>query len=66
MSSVKHRQTVADYNETGKNAQNALQSVLRRCRKELYLTCSDVFLNISTFKSAFKNAIMSMRQAEGL
>ncbi|ELN54149.1 hypothetical protein SEEEL909_20534, partial [Salmonella enterica subsp. enterica serovar Enteritidis str. SL909] len=52
--------------ETGKNAQNALQSVLRRCRKEPYLTCSDVFLNISTFKSAFKDAIMPMRQAEGL
>ncbi|EEE2570747.1 hypothetical protein CIE30_004354 [Salmonella enterica subsp. enterica serovar Kiambu] len=52
--------------EIEKIAQNAIQRVLRRCRKEPYLTCSDVFLNISTFKSAFKDAIMPMRQAEGL
>ncbi|XCN87481.1 hypothetical protein AAC723_26590, partial (plasmid) [Klebsiella pneumoniae] len=61
--------TVADYNETEKTPRGTprpLQSVLRRCRKEPYLTCSDVFLNTSTFKSTFKDAIMPIRQAEDL
>ncbi|EFO1702733.1 hypothetical protein FRV13_00635 (plasmid) [Escherichia coli] len=48
----------------GENVQNGIQSVLRRCRKEIYLTCSDVFFNASAFKSAFKDAIMTIRQTE--
>lgn len=53
-------------NETGKTSQNAIQSVLKPCRKETYLTSSAVFFNTSAFKSAFKDAIMIIKTTGGL
>ncbi len=50
------------------NKKNRSERVTERFKamsERAYLTCSDVFL-ISTFKSAFKDAIMPIRQAEGL